>query len=359
VVWIVNRHRQLEFSRADVAAAGADGMRRQVRRRRPARGKANPQAPAEQPAAQHRRLANRHQLGTDEGHPVRQALNLIQVVGGHDHDAAAAAEIEQQVPDQPGRCRVEVRGRLVEQDDGWVVEQGPGQGQLLLHALGQHAGPIAAAIPEIEPGEGLLHRRRGLPQTEQPGVDGEVVRDRERVPEAGGFRQEPDSGAKPVGGVPVHFDAADQHPAAGGHDQAPQHSQCRRFAGAVRAEQAEDLAGLNLECHGIDGKAAAKPPDELRSGQHSLIRAFFLPRCQHSAGSARIRCFSGPYQLKSPPGHELRPRFPGATTERPVVNSGRTAPWWGASATEGGSARCGGPGMLARPRSRARHISLT
>ena len=63
--------------------------------------------------------------------------------------------------------RIERRGRLVEEHDRRVVEQRPGDRQLLLHALAERAGHVVAPVPQVEQAQvaldalGAHGRRRG------------------------------------------------------------------------------------------------------------------------------------------------------------------------------------------------------
>ena len=54
------------------------------------------------------------------------------------------------------RLGIERRGRLVEEDDGRLVEQGTGDRQLLLHALAEVAGHVVAPVPQREEAQVVL-----------------------------------------------------------------------------------------------------------------------------------------------------------------------------------------------------------
>ena len=57
--------------------------------------------------------------------------------------------------------------------------------------------------------------------------------------------------------------AGDARAAAVGRQQRGQHAERRRLAGAVRPEQAEDLARLDRERDAVDGGDLAEPDDEV------------------------------------------------------------------------------------------------
>ena len=70
----------------------------------------------------------------------------------------------------------------------------------------------------------------------------------------------------------VQVDARHLQRAAGGREQAAQHAERGRLAGAVGPEQAEDLAALDLEADVIDGGESAEPPDQIVDLDHRLVR---------------------------------------------------------------------------------------
>ena len=72
----------------------------------------------------------------EDGDPVADVLHVGQQVAGQDDRLALLAELADQLLDLGGADRVEARGRLVEQDQLGVVDQGLGQADPPLHALG-------------------------------------------------------------------------------------------------------------------------------------------------------------------------------------------------------------------------------
>ena len=58
-------------------------------------------------------------------------------------------------------------------------------------------------------------------------------------------------------------EAVDERRARGRRQQRRQHADERRLAGAVRAEQAEDLALFDGEADAVDGGEVAEPLDDL------------------------------------------------------------------------------------------------
>ena len=169
------------------------------------------------------------------------------------------------------------RRRLVEEDDLRIVDEGEGDRQALPLTARQLArlGPLALVEIE-EPDE--LFRRQGVSIEAAEQV--EDLDHRELRVERRGLEGDPDpflEGPRIAGGV----DPEDLEAAGVGGPQPLEHLHGRRLAGAVRAEEAEDLAGADLERDTVDGLHVAvcladvtdpddggRPPD----GGHSRLR---------------------------------------------------------------------------------------
>lgn len=81
-----------------------------------------------------------------DGHPVAQLLRLVQVVGDQDHRVAVAMhQVHDGLPQPRSRHRVQAGRGLVQQEDPWLVQQAPGQGNPLFHAGGE---PVEAPVQE-------------------------------------------------------------------------------------------------------------------------------------------------------------------------------------------------------------------
>jgi hypothetical protein len=102
----------------------------------------------------------------------------------------------------------------------------------------------------------------------QLGVDQQVLAHRQPVPQPWRFGQEADPAAQPCGGRPRHRLAL--HPDLAGRrlDEAGEHAQRGGLAGAVRAEQREDLARRQLERHVVCGHSRAEAAGQVGGGQH-------------------------------------------------------------------------------------------
>ena len=86
------------------------------------------------------------QAGAHDRHPVAQPLRLLQPVGGEEDRDPAVPQRGDQAVHLVRRHRVKPRGRLVQEHDRRVVQQGPGQRRPLPQALGQAPGQVVRAV---------------------------------------------------------------------------------------------------------------------------------------------------------------------------------------------------------------------
>ena len=92
----------------------------------------------------------------DEGDLVADAFCFGEVVGVDEDGGALGFEVEDVVADEFGCLGVEAGGGLVEEEVGWVVDEGAGDGDLLFHAFGEAADGLAAPVPEVEVVQGAF-----------------------------------------------------------------------------------------------------------------------------------------------------------------------------------------------------------
>src|SRR5438445_543978 len=110
-----------------------------------------------------------------------------------------------------------------------------------------------------ERGRGLGDASSGVRRldTPEPGVDVEVAPAAER-PVDNRVLEDDAADATSLERLAHDVEAAEAGGAAGGGDRGREHADRRRLAGAVRAEQAEHLAGGDLEVDLLDGLDAAR-----------------------------------------------------------------------------------------------------
>jgi hypothetical protein len=173
-------------------------------------------------------------------------------VARDEHGDALTRDGAEVLADLRDADRIEPVGRFVEEQHAGSPQQRPRQRQALAHAL--RVGPHALLRRRLH-----LHERQHLVDAfgrdaavQQRGV-AQVVAPRDVGVEAGLL----DHGADVAQGGPG--DAPPEHAphAAAGANQAGQHAQRGRLARAVGTEEADDLAGSDLERHVVDGGDAA------------------------------------------------------------------------------------------------------
>ena len=165
-----------------------------------------------------------------------------------------ARHVLDQAPELPARHRIDAAGGLVEKHDAGLVEDRAAERQPLPPAAGEIVGlrvsrPARPAISTHEPlRSAILVVVQAVQRAEEP----DVLLDGQRLVQRKLLRH--------VADAPLHLfrvaadvDAVD-HGRAGCRLQQPaHHADGRRLAGAVGAEEAEDLSSPDLEADAIDG----------------------------------------------------------------------------------------------------------
>ena len=190
------------------------------------------------------------------------AFGLVHEMGrDEDGDAFPARKLQDQAPEIVAGLRIDAGGRLVQDQDFWPVQTGGGELQALALAQRQLAGQGIGDARELEALECSLDARlhlRGFDAIELR-VQREVGPHRQLLIEREALRHVAD--LQPRCDVLRLDRSAEQLGLAfAGGQQAGQHLHGRGLAGAVRAEEAEDLAALDAEARMIDRDEIAEPP---------------------------------------------------------------------------------------------------
>ena len=185
-------------------------------------------------------------------HAVAYAFDLRQDVRRQDH-AAVAAEFADKLADFADLVGVEPDRRFVEYHDVGTVHDRLRNADALLIALGQRADQFIRDIGKTAIRERVVDRRaaRGFGHAMQPRGEVDVLLYRQFAVQRWCFRQITDARFRGDRLV-EQIDAANADRAQGRREIAGQHLHGGRFAGAVGAEKAEDLAAFQLEAHAVD-----------------------------------------------------------------------------------------------------------
>ena len=229
------------------------------------------------------RVEGQHPAVVDDGQPVAELVGLLHVVRGEEDGLAVVVELLEDLPQGDAALGVEAGGGLVEEEDRGPVHHRPGDHQALGHAAGEgeHRGlrPLLEAELLEQPvalAAGDLRRH-----AEEAAVEVEVLPDGEGPVEGVALGHDADE-LLGRGRVGDHVDAADEGTAAGGEHPGGEHAGGGALAGAVGAEEPEDLTLEHLEVEAVDrlhparvdlGEALGADHDLTGGGRGRRIRA--------------------------------------------------------------------------------------
>ena len=248
--------------------------------------------------AQRLRGALRHDVpGGDHRDPVGQVFRLVHVMGGEED---GLAELPQPGHDLPGRAaggRVETGGRLVQEDEFRVADEGEGEIEAAPVAAGEPGAERARLLGEADQGDGLVDISR---RAVEPGVHGQALPDGQAglrlrllqdhahaVPPGAARRgrvvpQDPDLSLR---ARPEAFEDLDR----------------RGLTRAVRAEEGEDLAPPHLQINARHRLAAGVALDQpahadrrLREHIHCEFAPWFAISRQQRPGRRRAKVSAAP-----------------------------------------------------------------
>ena len=185
-------------------------------------------------------------------------------MAGDEDGAPLVGEPPQQRADPQDAVEVEAVDRLVEQEHLRVAEQRGGDAEPLPHAERVPLDPTAGGAGEADLLEHLVDAADA--DAVGPGGDAQVV----AAPAAGVHGARVEQGADLAQRLGEGADGAAEHERlAGGRPvEAEDHPHGGRLAGAVRAEEAGDLPGLDVEAEVVDGDDVAVALGEAADGDH-------------------------------------------------------------------------------------------
>ena len=193
-----------------------------------------------------------------------------------DHDRLAeVAQLAQQLAQLDAGTRVQAGGGLVEQQHLGIVDERVREAQPLLHAAreAEHVG--VALVREVDQLEQVADHAPPLGGSEAvaPTEEVQVLPDLHVVVHPEHVRHVAEDATNRLG-VPAHRFAGDRGVARGRGEERREHPQHRRLAGAVRTDEAEDLALLDRQVHAADGDRAVvalHEPGGLDDGAHWTV----------------------------------------------------------------------------------------
>ena len=197
-----------------------------------------------------------HQLGLlleedqlalgDDADAIGHLLRFIDVVGRQDDGHAAGAQAAHQGPHLAPQLDVDAGGRLVKEQDLGLVRQRLGDHHPALHAAGEGHHLVVALVPQRQIAQHPLDVGRVGRAPEQAAA--ELTRRPDALERVGGQLLRDQADLEPrLAVVAQDVVAVDPHRAPRRGDDAADDADERGLAGAVGAEQREDLALADLE----------------------------------------------------------------------------------------------------------------
>jgi len=186
----------------------------------------------------------------DEHDAVAEGFHLVHLVRGHDDGPACGALLLDDVLDQARVDRVEPGEGLVHDDEVGLVHESRDNLRLLLHALAEVLHLLVAVVVQVEPLQPVGQPAPRLPLVQA--LEGRKI-DQRRLQlevhvQAALLRQVADAVLLRL----IEPAAKDLDITGIGPEDIEHHADGRRLACAVRPEQAEDFARVDLEGDAVD-----------------------------------------------------------------------------------------------------------
>ena len=221
-----------------------------------------------------RRVHGYHAALADDDDALAGLTHLGQDVGAQD-DRVVAGQVLDELSGFDDLLRVESGSGLVQDQDVRFVDQGLGQADALLVALGQSAALSFGHVGHVN----LLHHAVNPRLDFSPGHalnlrnEGQIVAHPHVRVEGRSFREVAGS-ALGLDGLFQYVEPGHRDLPLSGRHVAGEHSHGRGFSGAVRAQESKNLAGLHAEADVVNGRDGAVPLREVFYLDHRLISGY-------------------------------------------------------------------------------------
>ena len=282
-------HGQPALARPSQLDAGDERHRRQLAHDRLGRIRFQPERQAAGSGHELGHLAVLDDLAViEDHHRTAQLLDVLQVVRADD-EGALLVERPDQVLHLGRRRGIEASGRLVEQHQLGRAEKRLRDRDPLEHPVAQRLGGLPRGVGEqdhLQRARRLRPRRRRR-EALQLGQHRELAQHRNALHELRVLGKDRDAPVQIAvqRRPPEHLDLAARRP-----QEAAQHGEERRLAGAVRPDQADRRARLQRQIDPVErartAEVAAQPlriDDRRRRHQASRVRNTCQPRNEYSA----------------------------------------------------------------------------
>ena len=239
-----------------------------------------------------------HQLArAQHADPIAHAVDFRQHVRRQEHGGPALTHIGEQRVEGLLHQRVEALGRLVQDEQRRIRLEGRDNGHLALHARAVFAdAPVEIRVAEREPLQQFALPRLADRAGRQPGQQAKRLAPRHVAvePRLAGHVADKRPRREAVGLAVV---AENRGTAGAGPEQIEQQADRGGLAGAVQAQETEDLSGLDGQIERLHRDEAAEPLRQAvqsnrrrGSGHEEVPLAWILrPMAGRASGRARLQ----------------------------------------------------------------------
>ena len=205
----------------------------------------------------------------DNGDAVAEFLRLFQMMGGENDGGSLPGNVADDVEDVVAALGIDPHGRLIEQQGLGLMHQPNGQIQAPLHAAGESRDRFAGAVRQAHAFQQLLciFLQSGPRYAVQTTPEAKVFPSAELLVQGqvlGNQTQQAFGRPRRLPQIVV----LDAHRALVRPQEPRDHADRRGLAGAVGAQQAEQLALRNREGNAVHGLQRAKPLGQVFDGNH-------------------------------------------------------------------------------------------
>ncbi|MNM11475.1 hypothetical protein D3C81_216370 [compost metagenome] len=205
----------------------------------------------------------------DDADVAAQLLSLFQVVGGEDDGDALLVQLGEEAPHRAAQLDIHPGGGFVQDQQTRFVDQCAGNHQTPLHAAGQRTRLHITFVPQAQLGQVLLGALLGQLGRDAvvAGLGDDDVEGLFELVEVELLRHHAQATLE-RGGLAVQVVTEHAHCAAGLVHQGRENADGGGFAGAVGAEQGEEVAFGNIKVDAFEGlEAIAVGLGQLSDGQ--------------------------------------------------------------------------------------------
>ncbi len=209
----------------------------------------------------------------DNRNAVRHAFGFLHVVRGEkDRDLLLLVELLDVGPKLVARLWIEAKSGFVEEDDLRRVQKTARDFEASPHPAGELLDRVLAPVPQLKQLEQLLDAfvAELARNAVQHAVEVHVLVGGQFVVDAGVLEYDPELLAR-AGLIPHGVDAVEGHTAARGFQQRSQHLDGSGLAGAVGAEEGENLALGHLKGDVVDGDEIAEFLHQPLGADHAML----------------------------------------------------------------------------------------